>query len=126
MEGVEMSAIFPLCGISYNDVVEAAATQPNKKKAAERLGINEKYFYLTIKRLNMGHLFKASRSPKRRCISKEDIVKVAGEGYPMKDAAFLLGISYSYLRLLATEWGVKGLFMSKGRAGWVTRRGYTH
>lgn len=113
-----------LCGVSYLQIVACAGM--NQRAAAERLGVNEGYFRKTVKRLGLRHWFTDIR-PRPRCISREDIVQVASEGYTRRDAAYLLGISPRYLADLVQEWQLADSFrVTKGKASWVTRRGYAN
>lgn len=113
--------IFPLCGLTYADCVSVAGV--NQRAAAKKLGVSERQFHAVIKRLEMGHLYPDVR-PRPRCISKEDIAKVAGEGYTRRDAAHILGVSYGYLRDLIEEWKLQEFFIDSGEAKRIARKGY--
>jgi len=111
-----------MCGLTYADCISVAGV--NQRSAAKKLGVSERQFGAVVKRLGMGHWYPDVR-PRPRCISREDIVKVAGEGYTRRDAAHILGISFGYLRDLVEEWELQDAFIVKGgHASWVARRGY--
>jgi hypothetical protein len=113
--------IFPAAGISYKDCISVAGV--NHRAAAKRLGIAEDHFRRTIKRLSMSHWYPDTR-PRSRCISREDIIKVAGEGWTRRDAAHILGVSPGYLKDLVGEWKLQGYFISKAEAARVAQVGY--
>jgi hypothetical protein len=113
--------IFPSCGISYAQVVSVAGV--NQRAAAKKLGLSERNFCHVIRRLGLQHWFPDTR-PRSRCISREDIIKVAGEGWTRRDAAEILGISYGYLRNLIEEWKLQDYFISKAEAARVAQVGY--
>ena len=113
--------IFPNCGITYADCVSVAGV--NQRQAAKRLGISEDHFRLVIKRLGASHWFPDVR-PRSRCVSKEDIIQVASEKYTRRDAAYILGISYDYLRDLIAEWDLGKHFISTSEALSVAQKGY--
>lgn len=117
--------LFPRCGITMQHVLTIAGVADNKRDAAKKLGVSERQFYTVISRHNLGHLF-ANRKPRKVCVTKEDIVALAQERYTRKDAAYILGISPEYLKKLIQRWNLADMFVvSKGKASWVTRRGYT-
>ena len=113
--------IFPLCGLTYSDCISVAGV--NQRDAAKKLGISERQFHHVVKRLGMGHWYPDTRN-RSRCISKEDIVTVAKEGYTRRDAAHILGISYGYLRDLIEEWKLQEFFIGSGEAKRIAVKGY--
>lgn len=116
--------IFPVAGLSLEDIEKVAAIAPNKRAAAKKLGMGERQFYSVIKQKGLSYLFDL-RKPRSRCVSKEDIESAAAEGYTRKDAAFILGISEWYLKDLIHLWKLQDAFtVRKGKASWVARRGY--
>jgi transposase len=119
-----MSSVEILCGLTYMQIVDIAIECPNKRAAAKRLGVSERQFYAVIKRRGMGHWFRCEK-PRPRCISREDIVELAGQGFIRADVADLLGISEGYLKDLVHEWNLQDAFtVRRGKAAWVARRGY--
>jgi len=116
--------LFPLCGITLQHVEEIAKIADNKRDAARRLGISERQFYQVISDKKLHYLFQRKR-PQSRCVSADDIVLLAKEGYTRRDTAYLLGISDAYLKTLIHHWNLATEFIvTKGKAAWVTRRGY--
>lgn len=113
--------IFPLCGLTYADVISVAGV--NQRAAAKKLGVSERQFGAVIKRLGMRNLFPDHR-PRSRCVSKEDIIKVAGEGWTRRDTAHILGISYEYLRDLIERWKLQPYFISTSQALSIAQKGY--
>lgn len=113
--------LFPLCGITYADCVSVAGV--NQKEAARRLGLSQRNFGEVVRRLGMAHWYPLVR-PGKRCVTKEDIIQVASEGYTRLDAAYILGISYSYLRELIKDWDLGGHFLSLSKAVSVGKKGY--
>lgn len=99
-----------LCGLTYSDIIKCAGM--NQRAAAERLGVNHSYFNQRMKRLGMIHWFPPTR---RRCLSKEDIIKVAEQGLCQVDAAEALGISGPWLSQLLHEYGIRHLFPGKSK-----------
>jgi transposase len=113
--------LMPKCGVSYLDFVSVAGM--NQRAAAKRLGVSERNFGDVVRRLGMSHWYPDTR-PRSRCISSEDIIKVAGEGWTRRDAAHILGISPGYLRNLIEEWKLQEYFISKAEAARVAQVGY--
>jgi transposase len=113
--------LMPKCGVSYLDFVSVAGM--NQRAAAKRLGVSERNFGDVVRRLGLQHWFPDTR-PRSRCISREDIIKVAGEGWTRRDAAHILGVSYGYLRNLIEEWKLQGYFISKAESARVAQVGY--
>ena len=111
-----------ICGLGYFDIISCAGM--NQRQAAARLGVGYNYLNQTVKRLGMSHWFDDVR-PRSRCVSREDVAKVAEEGYTQRDAAFLLGVSDSYLRHLVRLWGLRPLFPACGGvASQIGKLGY--
>jgi transposase len=113
--------LMPKCGVSYLDFVSVAGM--NQRAAAKRLGVSERNFGDVVRRLGMSHWYPDTR-PRSRCISRDDIIKVAGEGWTRRDAAHILGVSYGYLRNLIEEWKLQSYFISKAQAARVAQVGY--
>lgn len=113
--------LFPSCGISYLQVISVAGV--NQRHAAKKLGVSERQFTEVIRRRHMQHWFPDVR-PRPRCISREDIEKLAAEGYTKRDAAFIAGVEYSYFKELVQLYGLRDLFPNCGEASWISRRGY--
>lgn len=105
--------IFPECGLTYADCISVAGI--NQRAAAKKLGVTERHFHRVINQLGMGHWFPDKR-PRPRCISKEDIIQVASERYTRRDAAYILGISYAYLKDLIELWQLQDHFISTSEA----------
>jgi len=113
--------LFPLCGITYADCVSVAGL--NQRAAAKRLGLSLRNFGEVIRKNGMTHVYPHTRASSR-CVSKEDVIQVASEGYTRKDAAYILGISYGYLRDLVKDWDLGEHFLSMSEAVSVGKNGY--
>lgn len=116
------SKLLPRCGVTDDQVQEAITSMPNLRAAAKRLGVDENH----LRRVAAQHGIKSNaRRPRRRCVTEEDIVKLAQEGFTRPDVAFLLGISPAYLKDLISLWGLQAAFVrAKGKAAAVTAKGY--
>lgn len=121
MERTETRTIFPACGITYADCISVAGV--NKREAAKKLGVAEDHFGRTVKRLGMDHWFPDVR-PRPRCVTKEDIIEVAQEGWTRRDSAAILGISYGYLKDLIEMWKLQPYFISTSEALSKAQKGY--
>lgn len=110
------------CGLTYLDIVGCAGM--NQRQAAKRLGVSHEHFNRVCRSTGIGHWFPHT---KRRlaCVSREQIAEIARDGYTRKDAAYLLGISTSYLNDLIYRWSLQAEFVVSGpRAAMVNLRGY--
>jgi len=116
------SKLLPRCGVTDDQVQEAISSTPNLRAAAKRLGVDENH----LRRVAAQHGIKGNaRRPRRRCVTEEDIVTLAQEGFTRPDVAFLLGISPAYLKDLISLWGLLSAFTrTKGKAAVVTAKGY--
>jgi hypothetical protein len=113
-----------LCGLSYRQVVSVAGEGVSQKEAATRLGVAYAHFNQVIKRHGMSHWFEKPKQSFTNCISKEDILQTAVEGYTMKDAAFILGICDRHMKRLVAQWELNKYFPNSGKAAWISRTGY--
>lgn len=111
-----------MCGLTYSDITSCAGM--SQKAAAKKLGVNYNYFNQVIKRIGAGHWFVKPKQQFTQCITEQDIVKAAGEGYTQKDAAFVLDVSERYFKSLVARWGLNSLFPNSGKAAWISRDGY--
>lgn len=119
----------PMCGLSFADVSLAAMEcHGNKTRTARRLGVSIKALEALIEREKIGWWFNPTggiRHQRKRCVSKDDIVTLAQEGYTRPDVAHLLGISQAYLKDLISKWDLADSFIiRKGKAAAVTAKGY--
>lgn len=116
------SQLLPCSGVTDGQVRETVTLAPNMRAAAKRLGVSEDH----LRRVAAQHGIKGNgRRSRRRCISEDDIVKLANEGYTRPDVAHLLGISPAYLKDLIAKWDLASEFVvSKGRAAAITKNGY--
>lgn len=118
--------MMPLAGLSFYDVSLAALEcRGNRVRTAKRLGVGIRSLDAAIARHGLERWFvshdwrigpKGSGYKSRsRCVTREQVVEVASEGYSQKDAAFVLGIDYSYLKQLVREWGLRDHFPAHGQ-----------
>jgi len=113
-----------LCGLTYDQIIQVAMTTPNKRAAAKKLGVSDKYFLVVIKRLGMGHWFRTEKSSNGPppLISKDDLLSV--HGMILDDAAELLGVCRNTVKKAIKREGLRHLFPNLGAASWISRRGY--
>lgn len=116
------SGILPNSNVSDQDIMDCSGT--NIKIAAKKLGVAYNNLCIAIKKNDLKKHFPLKKD-KKKCVTKEQIIAIAKEGYTRRDTAFLLGISPLYLKDLIKLWDLKDEFtLKKGKAAWVTRRGY--
>ena len=122
--------LMPAAGLSFADVSKAALEcGGNRVRTAKRLGVGIRSLAYAIRRENLDHWFNqghgSGKKSRATCVSREQIVELAQEGYIRRDAAFLLGISPAYLKDLVAKWGLADDFtVRKGHAAVVSRLGY--
>lgn len=119
----------PYAGLTFADVSLAALnTHGNRRRTAKRLGVSIRALDACIERHNLGRWFVAGRGkgkrPRARCVTVEQIIEVAQEGYHRRDVAEILGISYAYLKDIIEECNLQGHFISAAQAKRIARRGY--
>jgi transposase len=114
--------LMPLCGLSYRDITSCAGM--SQKEAAKRLGVNYNAFNQVVKRHGISHWFPKPVQKQTQCITAEDIIQVASEGYTQKDAAAVLEVSESWFKALVARWKLNHLFPSCGKASYIGRVGY--
>lgn len=121
--------LMPICGLSFSDVSLAALQcGGNKVRTAKRLGVGVQSLNHAIRRENLQHWFVKGRGkaprPRQTCVSREQIIEVAKEGYTRADAAHVLGISPAYLKDLIKRWELSGYFIGHAESCRKTRHGY--
>lgn len=126
----------PRCGISFADVSLAALEcRGNRVRTAKRLGVGIRSLDAAIEREGLQRWFISHDwliGPKgvsgsrfrRRCVTPAQIKDVASEGYSQKDAAYILGVEYSYLKRMVLEWGLRDAFPAHGECVRNGRLGY--
>lgn len=127
-----MPMVMPRCGISFADVSLAALEcMGNMKRTAKRLGVDQSALRIAVRREGIERWFVSrhgmsaigSRS-RARCVTREQVIDLAADGYSQRDTAYMLGISYSYLKSLVLEWGLRDYFPSHGECVRNGRLGY--
>lgn len=113
--------IFPECGITYGDCLGVSGV--SHRTAARKLGIAHSHFHKKMKKLGLSYLYPDVRS-RVRCISKEDIIKVAESRVSQKDAAYILGVHYTHLKMRIKEYGIRHHFITTSQAVSVGIKGY--
>lgn len=113
---------FPGKCITIEDLRTAARECPNGRAAAKKLKVSERQLYRVAK--EHGITFQ-KRKPRDRCLTAEDVMQLAEEGYTQKDAAFVVDVSYEYFKELVGLYGLNDHFPSSGQAAAISRRGYT-
>jgi predicted DNA-binding protein (UPF0251 family) len=114
--------LLPGCGLSYRDITSCAGM--GQKEAAKRLGVNYNHFNQIVKRHGLSHWFPKPRQTQHQCITQENIIQAASEGYTQKDAAAVLEVSERYFKSLVARWQLNHLFPSSGKASYIGRVGY--
>lgn len=119
--------MMPVAGLSFADVSLAAMEcRGNRVQTAKRLGVAVRSLDAAVEREGLQHWFLSHDwrvGPKgvvgsrfrSRCVSADDIREVAADGYSQKDAAFILGIDYSYLKRMVKEFGLRSCFPDHGQ-----------
>ena len=116
--------IFPMCGLTYADMVDAACTTPNMRACAKRLGVSERQLYEVAKRLGASHWF-GKLKPRPSKVNIEEVVDLAQQGFIRADVAHMIGIHPSHLDEIVQKNGLAEKFtVRKGKAAWVARTGY--
>lgn len=113
-----------LCGITAADILRTSRKAANMSDAARMLRVSQGYFARKMNDMGAVHYF-ANRKVRKRRVSQRSIIKLARQGYTRRDTAYLLGISPAYLKDLIALWHLADNFVvNRGKASWVTRRGY--
>jgi AraC-like DNA-binding protein len=99
-----------LCGLSYRQVVSATGEGVTMKDAAERLGVAYDHFRRKMHHLGLSHWWPRTQHGRARRITKGEAAKLAEEGYSLKGAAKVAGLSYSRFQHLAKEYGLHNSF----------------
>ena len=118
--------MMPVAGLSFADISLAALQcRGNRVRTAKRLGVGIRSLDAAIARHRLDRWF-ISRTPgvgprrpsgyklRATCVSKEQVIEVAQEGYSQRDAAFVLGVSYGYLKDLVKRWNLRAYFPAHG------------
>ena len=125
----------PVAGLTFADVSLAALEcRGNRVRTARRLGVGIRSLDAMIKREGLERWFlsqdwrvgprPAGSRSRTRCITREQIIEVAGDGVSQMDAAYLLGVSYAYLKDLVADWGLRSYFPSHGDCVRAGQMGY--
>lgn len=132
----DVSLMMPVAGLSFYDVSLAALEcNGNRVRTAKLLGVGIRSLDAAIARHGLQRWFisrdwrigpksAVGSRQRQRCVSREQIISIASEGYTRKDAAYLLGIDYSYLKELVRMWGLSDHFPSHGECVRVGLVGY--
>jgi transposase len=115
--------IFPLCGLTYADVVMVSKKAHNKVEAAKMLGVSYKNMCSTFKKKGLDGMFHNGKRRKRR-VTREEVDRLGREGYLKSDAAYLLGISVSYLRDLLQLWQITSFADQRSLRCRIGKKGY--
>lgn len=118
--------MFPRCGLSFADVSLAALEcRGNRVRTAKRLGVGVRSLDAAIAREGLERWFVShdwSIGPKgggyksrTKCVQRDQVIEVAKEGYSQRDAAYILGVEYSYLKRLVKEWRLRAHFPDHGQ-----------
>jgi len=121
--------MMPVAGLSFADVSLAALEcSGNRVRTAKRLGVGIRSLDAAIEREGLQRWFVAGRGRgkrfRSRCVTREQVVALAVDGYLKADAADILGISEYYLRDLIELWGITEFNADRGRSVKVGMYGY--
>lgn len=111
--------------LTRQDIITAALTSPNKRVAAKKLGIGYSTLKSVVNGTDLNGYFKGERVgiPGRKPkLSRADLESVAG--MIVKDAAKILRMSESAVRVSIKREGMQCLFPNQGQGRWISRRGY--
>lgn len=117
----------PFAGLTFADLSLAALEAGgNRVRAARRLGIGVRTLDRHVALLDLDRWFISGRGrgrrPRSKCVTAEQIRELCSEGYTRKDSAYLLGISYGYLKDLLHQYRLDNLAWVNGRS--VAQKGY--
>lgn len=119
--------MMPVAGLSFADVSLAALQcRGNRVRTAKRLGVSIRALDAAVHREKLERWFlshtpgvgpKSGKGTKsrKRCVTQEQIIEVAQQGFSQCDAAYLLGISYAYLKDLVQDYGIRAHFPEHGQ-----------
>lgn len=121
--------MMPVAGLSFADVSLAALECcGNRVRTAKRLGVGIRSLDAAIEREGLQRWFVSGRGrgsrPRSRCVTREQVVALAVDGYLKADAADILGISEYYLRDLIELWGITEFNADRGRSVKIGMHGY--
>jgi len=110
----------PIAGLTFCDISAIAwECQGNRVQTAKRLGVGVRSLDAAIERHGLHNWFVVGRGRgkhfRSRCVTRDQIIEVAREGYSQTDAAFILGIEYSYLKDLVKLWNLRPYFPAHGQ-----------
>ena len=124
MSPSDSRVIFPLFGLTYADMVNAACTTPNMRACAKRLGVSERQLYKVARELGASHWFGKSK-PRRSKVNIAEVIELAQQGFIRADVAYMVGITPHYLDELVQRHGIADAFIiQKGHASYVAKVGY--
>ncbi len=115
--------LLPRCGITYRQIVDAAAEKKTLPATAKRLGVGETTLRSCVLLYGLSHYFEGRAEP--RCPTKLTRRRLSywlGQGMTRRDIAEILGCSYWHLSVMIRRHQLET--MNRGRASWVARRGY--
>lgn len=127
---MDMSALaMPIAGLTFGDIHRVAkACHGNRVQTAKRLGVHLCSLRKAIDRNSLHDWFVSGTGRgvkfRPRCVSREQIIDIAKDGYSYPDTAFLLGISLQYLVNLIDLWNLKSYFAPIGKRISNGMRGY--
>jgi uncharacterized protein (DUF362 family) len=121
--------MMPRCGLTFCDVSLAALEcHGNRVRTAKRLGVGIRSLDAAIEREGLHRWFVSGRGcgkrPRRKCVTREQIVELAADVYLKADAAAILGISPAYLKDLIREYGITDFAENRGERVRIGMHGY--
>jgi hypothetical protein len=116
-----------ICGLSYNDIITVACERLTFRDSAARLGVSQGALLRALRKRGMVHWFAHNGAERRKPgfksrLTTGRIKSVAG--LTKRDAAAELGCTPEQLGKRVRALGLGHLFPNRGKAAWLSRRGY--
>jgi hypothetical protein len=112
------------CGISYLNILGAAAECGTIPATARRLGVGETTLRTCISAHHLGHWFQERLEP--RCptkITRRRLLYWLRQNMTRRDIAVELGCTYEHLNVMLRRYGLHLGMPNRGAAAWRARRG---
>lgn len=93
--------LLPRCGITYKQIIDAAAEKKTLSATAKRLGVGETTLRSCVLIYGLSHCFEASVGP--RCptkLTRRRLTYWLRQGMTRRDIAEALGCSYTHLNVM--------------------------
>lgn len=113
-----------IANLTYSDIISVACEgHATFDAAAKRLGVTPQALRRVLKARGMRHWLPRGQPVKSSSVDLRELESLGRDGYTIKDAAYLMGISYPHaLRLVRRH--CRSAFPNRGAGAWKARRGY--